>query len=132
MASSAEGRISTFPTPHNGSTMSKGTRKLQTLDTACEKVHSLLDSMQKQSLDWNARTFRDTGCFLAHAERDGIVYKQDKLSQTDMPQRATSSKMCIRMQVAQHMGNPFGVMHGGCIATVVDSFSSCLVRGHSA
>lgn len=119
-----------FP-PHTMSNAKTTPAPLQTLDAACDTIsHVLATSLENK--DWNSGLFVDTEPFLAYAERDGIVYRKDPRSATESPQRAQRSKICVRMKVAQHMGNQFGTMHGGCIATVVDTFSSLLIQLHTS
>ena len=105
---------------------------LMTLDAACELAQKILDMLRDQNKTWDANLFRGAECFVSYAERDGVVYRQGQRSSTERPMRAEASKICLRMKVNGQLGNQFGTMHGGCLATIVDTCSSFLTLLHSS
>lgn len=101
--------------------------RLQTVDEAVEQAVSVLEMLTNDPGRWNTLTMAGTQYFLSYAERDGVVWGQDPRARTDRPTRAKQGTMRFRLQVQPHMANPFGTMHGGSIASVIDLLSSFLL-----
>jgi len=100
--------------------------ELQTVDEALEALEAFVCAVDDGS--WNGTTFRNTHMFVSHVERDGVVARSGARAASERPPRVRESRVCVRLQVQPHMANTLGTMHGGAIATVIDTVSSFLVR----
>ncbi|WFD17961.1 hypothetical protein MCAP1_000172 [Malassezia caprae] len=109
----------------------KGSERLQTVDSAVQQVMQVLEMVTNDPGRWNTLTMAGSQYSLTHAERDGIVWGKDPRADTEQPARARQSTMRFRLQVQSHMANPFGTMHGGCIASVIDLLSSFVLSLYS-
>lgn len=101
--------------------------RLQTVEAAVQQAEAVISVITSEPNRWNTQTMTGSQYFLTYAERDGIVWGQDPRAATEQPVRARQGTMRFRLQVQPHMANPFGTMHGGCIASVIDLLSSFLL-----
>ena len=103
-------------------------KPLQPVDHAVEMAEDHLDYCAKHATDYMGMTFRGAQAFVAHCERDGVVARSGPRAAEERPQRATRTLMRVRLHLSDHAANPFGIVHGGCIATLIDTISSLVVR----
>ncbi|PKI85810.1 hypothetical protein MVES1_000562 [Malassezia vespertilionis] len=81
---------------------------------------------------WSHEAFKSTQVRLTHLERDGVVLGSGERAKNERPKRAFNTEVRFRLVVQPHMTNSFGTMHGGCMATCIDTLSSYLIALHSS
>ncbi|WFD42684.1 hypothetical protein MPSI1_001332 [Malassezia psittaci] len=106
--------------------------ELITVDDAFAWTHSSLGDTMSSKEGWTYAALKDSQCEVVYAERDGVVNGSGERAANEHPNRAKNSEMRFRMQVQPNMTNVFGTMHGGCLATVIDSLSSFVIFLHSS
>lgn len=104
---------------------------LQTVDEAREMIEALFEFLT--SIDhWERRLLQNTGIFVSHIERDGVVGGSGERAKSERPKRAESSVLCMRLLPQPYMSNQFDAVHGGYTAGLVDVLSSLIIALHTS
>lgn len=106
--------------------------ELITVDDAAAWASSSINDSVTNTHGWTYFALHGTDCKLVYAARDGVVAGSGKRAETERPSRAYQTEMRFRMRVKEEMTNSFGTVHGGCLATVIDTLSSFLMPLHSS
>ncbi|WFD02872.1 hypothetical protein MOBT1_001559 [Malassezia obtusa] len=106
--------------------------QLLTVDDAAAWARSVVQDTVQSPEGWSHLCLKDSQCELTYAARNGVVAGSGEKAATERPSRALQTEMRFRMQVQPTMTNQFGTVHGGCLATIIDTLSSILIPLHSS
>lgn len=106
--------------------------QLMSVNDAKASMDSLVQEALASKEAWSYQCLRDTQCELVYVVRDGVEAHSGERAAHERPSRANQTEIRYRMQVQPHMTNMFGTVHGGCLATIIDTLSTNVIALHSS
>lgn len=101
------------------------------VDNAANTLNLIIERILEGN-GWDKISLEGTDIFVAHVERDGVVWGSGKRAAEETPERAKNSIIRLRFRPNQHMGNHFGALHGAYSAGIVDILSTLVLVLHTS